>query len=89
METLPLKAEGGLNPELSYTERESLLKPQKAKEKAIENLMGKLQMLKSNCLVTLLSYASFKTLSKSPDLKGSFVKNRLWGLRQVLILVVL
>ena len=73
----------GLNPELSYTERESLLKPQEAKEKAIEILMGKLQMLKSNCLVTLLSYASFKTLSKSGK-KGSFVKNRLWGLAQVL-----
>lgn len=63
----------GLNPELSYTEHESLLKPQKAKKKkkkAIEILMGKLQMLKSNCLVTLLSYASFKTLSKSGK-KGS------------------
>lgn len=50
--------------------------------------MGKLQMVKSNCLVTLLSYASFKTLSK-PGKKGSFVKNRLWGLGQVLIPVVL
>lgn len=36
--------------------------------------MGKLQMLKSNCLVTLLSYAPFKTLSKSGK-KGSFVKD--------------
>lgn len=59
----------GLNPELSYTEHESFLKPQKAKEKAIEILMGKLQMLKSNCLVTLLSYASFKTLSNNPARK--------------------
>lgn len=78
----------GLSPELPYTEHESLLKAQKAKEKAIEILMGKLQMLRSNCLVTLLSYASFKTLSKSGK-KGSFVKNRLWGLRHVLILAVL
>lgn len=67
METLPLKAQGA---EPTYIEHESLLKPQKAKEKAIEILMGKLQMLKSNCLVTLLSYASFKTLSKSGK-KGS------------------
>lgn len=30
----------GLNPELSYTEHESLLKPQKAKEKGYRNLNG-------------------------------------------------
>lgn len=78
----------GLDPEFSYPEHESLLKPQKVKEKAIEILLGKIQMFKSNCLVTLLSYASFKTLSKSGK-KGSFVKNRLWSLRQVLVLVVL
>lgn len=59
----------GLNPKLSDTEHDSLLKPQKAKEKAIEILMGKLQMLKSNCLVTLLSYASFKTLSNNQTRK--------------------